>query len=551
LSSTDTTTIASESVGSDSELGVRTSADEWFCRLGDQDLGPLSFDELLKYAELEQLSADDEVKLGEHGKWRRVGSIGRLMAAMPYKAIEKNIVPTSPRSKTPAREIPTVDSIQAGFDALEDAPEDDEDELEGSLDDLLDDDLLNGELLDRAAPVPARSAASMPAAPVAVSAVDAKHAYRVAFEEARTKIAESLDAYAESIFKTAEDQAKQQVAWATGPKADKQWWGWASGVEFGPVDFAQVFGLAKSGQLKPNDLVRNGQFNQFGPATNVPGLFSAIAMIARAAETLALAKSLVKHAGNLALPSPVVPEAILNPPPMPVSQPAPRPRPDMAMPANNPSRMGYESCDAEPARRTIPIDEPRPMAVAPAMGRPMSPSSSGPQRPVAAPPKKPVISSRSESTWMSDLMSNLKEPKVLGSLAAVVLVALFLGWGFLPKSKAADIKRYQALKQLLDEIRAKRSDPNELMALKGKATSSTSDMLAKLKKEASSADPAKQSLLWAVRDELPRVFDAAARGVESPEANFAMRLQEAAVALGLEKPEAVAASFKGAPLPDD
>src|SRR5258708_24437121 len=45
--------------------------DEWYCLLGDHELGPLSFDELLKFAEHGQLCADGQVRMGSSGKWRR------------------------------------------------------------------------------------------------------------------------------------------------------------------------------------------------------------------------------------------------------------------------------------------------------------------------------------------------------------------------------------------------------------------------------------------------------------------------------------------------
>ena len=267
--------LASLGNGSAANIDTLTakSNDQWYCMIGGAELGPLTFDELTEYAQNEQLSADDEVKLGENGKWRRVGSIGRLMAVMPYKAVEKSIVPKPPKPKTPAFEHPVIDD----FDTAATQPNAGMEEFEDLSDLVMD---------SPAPPVPVSVAA--PVAPAAPAAANA--AFQAAYEEAKAKIAESMMAQAEASFKMAEEQAKSQVAWATGPKVDPQWWGWASSVEFGPVEFPQVFGLAKSGQLKPTDLVRNGQFGHFGPSSNVPGLFNAVAMLAKAAETLHLAK---------------------------------------------------------------------------------------------------------------------------------------------------------------------------------------------------------------------------------------------------------------------
>lgn len=66
--------------------------DEWYCKTFGTELGPLSFDELLRMAENSEIAADDEVRLGSSGKWRRVGSIGRLMAALPYQEAKREVV---------------------------------------------------------------------------------------------------------------------------------------------------------------------------------------------------------------------------------------------------------------------------------------------------------------------------------------------------------------------------------------------------------------------------------------------------------------------------
>ena len=389
-------------------------------------------------------------------------------------------------------------------------------------------------------------------------------AYHLVFDEAKAKIAEAMTAHAEATFKAAEAQAKSQIAWASAPKADRNWYGWAGGVEFGPVGFEQVFGLAKIGQLKPNDLVKNGEFNQYGPSSNVPGLFNAIAMVSRAAETLALAKSLAQHAVGLARPSPVVPEAILNPPPVLMPVPAANkfrstPKSDSEIntasrrerPGSDPYAAYEEEMSGRSNSDAPSRAEPRPSAHSSPMGGGHA-SMSTANAPVVRPAKKPdpKLSRKSESTWFSDTLSQLKEPKAIGSLIAIAVVLVIFGWNFLPKSMAADIARYQTLKQILAEVRTKRNNPTELVALKPKATKTGKEIADALKKSASSEEPAKQSLLWASRDELPRLFEGGLTG-EAAEKNFAMRLQEAAVTLGLESRATLVASVKSAPIPDD
>ncbi len=77
-------------------------ADDWYCEVLGQELGPLSFNDLLRFAESGELSAEDQIRFGAEGKWRRVGSMGRLVAVLPYQ----NIPQTKPK-KTKAVPAPS------------------------------------------------------------------------------------------------------------------------------------------------------------------------------------------------------------------------------------------------------------------------------------------------------------------------------------------------------------------------------------------------------------------------------------------------------------
>lgn len=78
------------------------TAAEWYCQVLGQELGPLSFDELLHFAESGELSADDQIRFGATGKWRRVGSMGRLVAVMPYQNSSVTRVGKKPATKPAA-----------------------------------------------------------------------------------------------------------------------------------------------------------------------------------------------------------------------------------------------------------------------------------------------------------------------------------------------------------------------------------------------------------------------------------------------------------------
>ncbi|MBC8114438.1 MAG: DUF4339 domain-containing protein [Candidatus Saccharimonas sp.] len=520
---------------------TRVGLDDWYCMLHGNELGPLSFEELVKFAEHDNVSADDEVKLGANGKWRRVGSIGRLVAVLPYRAVEsKTPVPATKskpatKSRTPAAEQSIVES----------------------LDDF----------------TPLQSAVAE-----SVVQVDVQAAYQAAYEQAKAQIAESMMAQAEAAFKAAEESAKAELAWALAPNVDPEWWGWMGGVEFGPVGFMQVFALAKNGQLKPSDFVRNGPTGQYFPSSSAPGLLNAVATVAKAAEALKLAKVQAQAATALASPPPMVPPLVVSKPTSVVATPAAN-GPTPAAPHRDTGRtqstaaavskrLSTESMDvtavrtespkrvvaAEPdpvaadVRPTVRPLETRPAPVSSAMSggysSSMSSSSSySASRPVSAPvrpaPKPiPSRSSSSSSSSLSDSLAFLKDPKALGAVGVLAMLLLFVGWGYFPMNSAADVKHFHELKHIYDEIKVKRSNnSNDFTAVMTQAERVSKTITADLAKKASRDNPVKQSLLWAARDELPRVVTELKKGPATQskaEINFGARLWDAANQLGLK-----------------
>lgn len=134
------------------------------------------------------------------------------------------------------------------------------------------------------------------------------------------------------------------------------------------------------------------------------------------------------------------------------------------------------------------------------------------------------------------MLENLKEPKALGAVGTIALVLLIVGWSYLPKNRSADLKQYHAIKLLVDEIKAKRTTaPAELPKIEQLLAKLGKEIAVNLKDKASRDDPAKQCLLWAARDEVPR-FIQAGLAMESPaQKSLEARLREAAYELGLEK----------------
>lgn len=85
---------------STSTATAERSSDDWYCKTFGTELGPLGFDELQRMAENGEIAADDEVRLGTNGKWRRIGSIGRLMALLPYQDVQKSGARKSARGRS-------------------------------------------------------------------------------------------------------------------------------------------------------------------------------------------------------------------------------------------------------------------------------------------------------------------------------------------------------------------------------------------------------------------------------------------------------------------
>jgi len=540
LSSLGGGTAVATASNSDTAIDVSTTRvglDDWYCMVHGHEQGPLSFEELVKFAKHDNVSSDDEVKLGANGKWRRVGSIGRLVAVLPYRPVEsKTPVPATKskpvaRSKTPATEQPVVES-QDDF--------------------------------------------TSPQSATVESVVQA--AYQVAYEQAKAQIAESMMAQAEAAFKTAEESAKAELAWAFAPNVDPQWWGWMGGVEFGPVGFMQVFALAKNGQLKPSDFVRNGPTGQYFPSSSAPGLFNAVATVAKAAEALNLAKVQAQAATAMAAPPLLVPTLVASKAATVVATPGAN---DAAQTTPNrdaartppaaavvPKRLSTESVDVtavspeSPKRIVVSEAEPATIEVKPvvapvetrqaSVSSPMSggysssmssSSSYSTPQPAAAsirPAPRPVPSRRSSSSSssLSDSLEFLKDPKARWAVGVLALFLLFVGWQYFPMNSAADVKYFRELKHIVDEIKVKRSNnSSDFAAVMTQAERVGKTIIADLKNKASREYPVKQSLLWAARDELPRVMSELKKAPATPskaEDNFVARLRDAAQQLGLK-----------------
>ncbi|MBS0201643.1 MAG: DUF4339 domain-containing protein [Planctomycetes bacterium] len=472
--------------------------DDWYCMFHGQELGPLAFDEIAAFVEQGQLEASDEVRLGVGGKWRRVGSIGRLMALLPYLAGEHQI----PDAKPSPAPVPPTELNKLDPTAVEVA-----------------------------------TASKSNSADVAAATVTAAAEYAAAI--GMVTAAEANLAQAQAAQSAADQSANSQIVWAFAPNVDPAWWGWIGGVEYGPTGFVHILDWAKAGRIQSSDFLKNGIYGQYVPASNVPGLFNAVALMAQAADAVATAQASLDAARAAVPPKPVAqaPKPV-DPTPRPV-EPAAQSKPEPASAAVPTSPVVTQAAKPVAAATTSAATLPAAPAPTPAapLPRPAAPSfnssngfsstASSAPRPVATPSRPAPRSSASSSSFsIGDIFAGPGGKWILAVVAVVLLGAV---WMFLPESHGKDIERYQNLKALLDDVHSVRAaKKTDFEALKTRASQLTAEYAPILKEEASVNYPAKQSLLWACRDELPRMM-AGDLTKESPfERNYATRLKEAA-----------------------
>jgi hypothetical protein len=203
-----------------------------------------------------------------------------------------------------------------------------------------------------------------------------------------------------------------------------------------------------------------------------------------------------------------------------------------------PEAAPASAVSSEEVNRPAAPVEPRPAASPIPSGNIPSSSSTGnlsasiASHPALAARKPTAIPSRSSGGSLGDMLSN---PAALGGLGAVAAVLLVAGFFLLPQSSAKDIERYHDLKKLLEDVRtARKSNTTDFSALKTQAKKLTEECTAALKDVAGIQYPAKQFLLWAARDELPRMMNGDLTKESTNEKNLELRLKEAATALGIK-----------------
>ncbi len=450
---------------SDEAASAQSVSDEWYCRFDNQELGPVSFEELVEFTKGEQLAANDEVKLGVSGKWRRVGSIGRLVAVLPFQEI----------AAEPPATVPSPATVAA------------------------------------AAP----KAAVPPIPPTAVT------------EEASKAPAFDRDIVrAEAAAEATELVVRRMIGFTLSPGCDSSWWAAINGAESGPIAFAQLFELALNGQLKPGDFIRNGMYGQYTHAANLPGLFVAVALVKHSRDAIEQVKTKAAEALKQSLAAKALP--VVVPPVTTV------PAPSTTAPTRSTPAAEIE------VRRPIPESQsaPAPSETNPANNPSVSSGSYGSMASTSTPYRPPTPTPRtfkptkkeSSNSPLSMALGLLNTPAGKGAIAALVLV--LAGWTYMANRNNGDIRRYKALKRILDDVRAKRFvKSTEVEEIKTRAKKVSEELIPQLK---GSTAPVKKALLAAASDDLPKMMQQDLATESNDEKSFVKRLNEAKKILKLK-----------------
>lgn len=98
-----------------------------------------------------------------------------------------------------------------------------------------------------------------------------------------------------------------------------------------------------------------------------------------------------------------------------------------------------------------------------------------------------------------------------------------------------DVRFHRQLSEILVEIRTIRAEDHDFNQLRQRATVVGQQVSTVLKNEASTSTHAKQLMLWAARDDLPRMLAGDLLKESEAEQSFATKLDEAANELGIKQ----------------
>jgi hypothetical protein len=183
----------------------------------------------------------------------------------------------------------------------------------------------------------------------------------------------------------------------------------------------------------------------------------------------------------------------------------------------------FETIDAATAHR-LRADSSASHAKAPAAARGDVVPQGGPARPSARKPK-PNLRERIRVDW----------PIVVGVLVWVCLNAVL--WIVLDPFRRTESKYFQIVSDAAHkarEARAQEVDETTRGRIAASVAKELKPIVEELKKSASVSEPIRQHLLWAARDQLPKLFSASGKEFGECDAIFQRHMYEAGRRLGMD-----------------
>jgi hypothetical protein len=534
---TDTSSVATAVLPLSSEAGD----DQWFCQIAGQEFGPLRFDELADFATGGQLSSDDLVRYGDAGKWRTAGTIGRLVAILPYS--------TEQRSVSVLGEYPAFSDQPTPIPHNSTTPRFDQTVID-------DDDTVRMPTLNKS---PSRKRQSTPApetaAPKAIlpEAITPETATRrdgstrhmasstpAAANNGESPSARSSGRSRSRAVPSSGDPSSASASTGAAPSDNAadvpqraEWYIFRQGKQYGPVSLLQLEQWIEARQLLSTDFVKFQADGEWEPPEVVRALIAALtagtngsAAPATVAPATAASAAIVNRAGGAGTQATKPAESATAEPATPgtaatasraneSTDPARSSNAPAAMSASASTSGGFSAGAAAPRSFTPP--SPPPM----------------PARPVARPPVKSKSKSSGGGFDIGGLLGDSRTLMVGGgALAALALVAVFF---FVPLGSGPALKYYEKLNEIRGEIsqlRARSAPAAQWSALLSKYDPEITEMVKDLKGRADRSQPVYQHLLWASEFRLREVFKNEQQKPGFAEKDFLSNLENAGRLLG-------------------
>jgi hypothetical protein len=438
--------------------------DGWYYKLLSIVCGPVSQVKLIELIKEHTLGRNDEVRFGEKGNWRRIGSIGPLMTHLPFETAGTTVAASTPVASSTSNARAAVNHLDSDQDF--------------DLDFAKNVSVLEAPLVER------------------------RETYRAVPNSVETM-----------------ESGKP-------PEMDKCWWCMIQGKEYGPVELPKMIEWAATGRLRRDDHVRVG-LDPYLRAGDLPGLFPALPSptvtetplsVPPASTSSSVPPKGAKSPESVTTTTPTANAAISAKSPdtvSPLSTTAVSARSATTNGSVAPPKAAPEKSVATPAPSPSSASLSRPTSAPPASTQ-ISPaqtaSAASPPVKAAAPTRPPMkpVKAKGGGGKLGALL-----PIGLGVVGVIALIALiYVGIQMIPPSTVEEVRRFKVLQegyssfQKLRDAGGKPSE-DELKAAKDKvlqATKTVSDELKKIENKNAYQDSLK-SLSAKMRNVANAAFD--------------------------------------------